>query len=369
MAGGLVDFYAATPWSWPDAVTSTLWTRSTRPRATGATCPAGRAALGEMFGGDVEVGSAGAWVRTGAGRELLNCGGYGVFITGARHPRVVAAVREQLDRNPVATRLLLEPQAALAAEALASVTPPGLDRVHFACGGAEAVEAAIKLARANGKRHLVSMVDGYHGKTLGALSATAKPVFQRPFRPLLPDVSHVPYGDAGRPGRACWPALPGPGVRDRRAGAGRGGRGRPAGGLPARGRGAVPGARRVPRARRDPDRPRPARALVGRGPRGRRAGRAAGRQGARRRRRAGVGDGGDRGGVRAVRPGPVHPHVDVLRRAAGHGGRAGRDRGDPRGRPGGPRRTGSARGCSASCAGCAPTCSATRWPRCAAPAC
>jgi putrescine aminotransferase len=156
----------------------------------------GRAALGEMFGGDVEVASYGAWVRTSTGRELLNCGGYGVFIAGARHPRVLAAVRAQLDRNPVATRLLLEPQAALAAEALTSVTPPGLSRVHFACGGAEAVEAAIKLARAHGKRHLVSMVDGYHGKTLGALSATARPVFQDPFRPLLPDVTHVPYGDA-----------------------------------------------------------------------------------------------------------------------------------------------------------------------------
>jgi putrescine aminotransferase len=171
----------------------------------------GRATLGEMFGGDVEVGSAGAWVRTSTGRELLNCGGYGVFITGARHPRVVEAVREQLDRNPVATRLLLEPQAALAAEALAAVTPPSLSRVHFACGGAEAVEAAIKLARANGKRHLVSMVDGYHGKTLGALSATARPVFQEPFRPLLPDVTHVPFGSADTlagvlaalPGEAC----------------------------------------------------------------------------------------------------------------------------------------------------------------------
>lgn len=154
----------------------------------------GRASLGEMFGGDVEVYSSGAWVRTSSGRELLNCGGYGVFLTGARHPRVLAEVRAQLDRNPVATRLLLEPQAALAAEDLASVTPPGLDRVHFACSGTEAVEAALKLARANGKRHVVAMVDGYHGKTLGALSVTGKPLFQRPFLPLLPDVSHVPYG-------------------------------------------------------------------------------------------------------------------------------------------------------------------------------
>lgn len=154
-----------------------------------------RASLGEMFGGDVEVHAAGPWVRTSSGRELLNCGGYGVFITGARHPRVLAEVRAQLDRNPVATRLLLEPQAGLAAEALASVTPAGLDRVHFACSGTEAVEAALKLARANGKRHVVSMVDGYHGKTLGSLSVTGRPLFQKPFLPLLPGVSHVPFGD------------------------------------------------------------------------------------------------------------------------------------------------------------------------------
>lgn len=155
----------------------------------------GRAALGELLGGDVEVSSAGAWVRTSAGRDLLNCGGYGVFITGARHPRVLAAVREQLDTNPVATRLLIEPQVALAAEALVSTMPAGLDRVHFACGGAEAVEAAVKLARANGKQRLISMTNGYHGKTLGALSVTARPVFQDPFRPLLPAVTHVPFGE------------------------------------------------------------------------------------------------------------------------------------------------------------------------------
>jgi len=155
----------------------------------------GRASLGEMFGGDVEVHATGAWVTTSSGRELLNCGGYGVFITGARHPRVLAEVRAQLDRNPVATRLLLEPQAGLAAEALASVTPPGLNRIHFACSGAEAVEAALKLARASGRRHVIGTVNGYHGKTLGALSVTGKPLFQKPFHPLLPDVSHVPFGN------------------------------------------------------------------------------------------------------------------------------------------------------------------------------
>jgi hypothetical protein len=92
----------------------------------------GRAALGEMFGGDVEVSSSGAWVHTEAGRRLLNCGGYGVLLMGARHPRVIAEVTRQLNTNPVATRLLLEPEVARAAAELISVTPPGLTRVHFA---------------------------------------------------------------------------------------------------------------------------------------------------------------------------------------------------------------------------------------------
>jgi putrescine aminotransferase len=156
----------------------------------------GRAALGELLGGDVEVSSQGAWIHTAAGRTILNCGGYGVFLMGARHPRVIAEVTRQLNANPVATRLLLEPEVVNAAEALVEVAPEGLTRVHFAGAGAEAVEAAIKLARAQGRRRLVAMESGYHGKTMGALSVTGRDVFQAPFRPLLPGVAHVPYGDA-----------------------------------------------------------------------------------------------------------------------------------------------------------------------------
>jgi putrescine aminotransferase len=171
----------------------------------------GRATVAELFGSHMEVSSAGARLRTSDGEEFLNCGGYGVFIMGARHPVVMEAVREQLETHPVATRILLEPTVARAAAALVSVAPPGLDRVHFALSGAEAVETGLKLARANGKRRVVSMRQGYHGKTLGALSATAKEVYQRPFRPLLPDVTHVPFGDlealdrelAAHPGETC----------------------------------------------------------------------------------------------------------------------------------------------------------------------
>ena len=171
----------------------------------------GRATLGELFGRHVELESEGAWVTGEEGRRFLNCGGYGVFITGARHPTVLDRVSAQLGRHPVGTRLFLEPQAAYAAEALVSHVPEGLERVHFACGGAEAVEAAVKLARTQGRTRLVATTGGYHGKTMGALSLTGKDVFQDPFRPLLPGVDHVPYGDAvaldrllaGMPGEAC----------------------------------------------------------------------------------------------------------------------------------------------------------------------
>ncbi|MEW2530869.1 aminotransferase class III-fold pyridoxal phosphate-dependent enzyme [Streptomyces sp. NPDC047071] len=156
----------------------------------------GRAMLGELFGGHVEVASQGAWVTTSSGRRFLNCGGYGVFLTGARHPTVMRYVTEQLHTHPVATRLFLEPHAALAADALVSVAPAGMERVHFAGSGTEAVEAAIKMARLNGKTQLIAMENGYHGKTMGALSLTGRSVFQDPFRPLLPAVTHVPYADA-----------------------------------------------------------------------------------------------------------------------------------------------------------------------------
>ncbi|MFJ7997459.1 aspartate aminotransferase family protein [Streptomyces sp. NPDC096310] len=171
----------------------------------------GRATLGELFGGHIEVASQGAWVTTSEGRTFLNCGGYGVFLTGARHPTVIRHVAEQLATHPVATRLFLEPQVALAADALVSVVPEGLERVHFAGSGAEAVETAIKLARTRGRHRLIATENGYHGKTMGALSLTGKSVFQDPFRPLLPETSHVPFGDAAAlepllaasPGEAC----------------------------------------------------------------------------------------------------------------------------------------------------------------------
>ncbi|WP_309111457.1 aminotransferase class III-fold pyridoxal phosphate-dependent enzyme [Saccharothrix sp.] len=156
----------------------------------------GRAKISEVFGTRMEVASRGAWIETSDGGRYLNAGGYGVLIHGARHPHVEAAVIRQIRTNPVASRILLEPEAARAAAALGRVVPDGLAHVHFAGSGAEATEAAIKLARTLGHTRLVSTTGGYHGKTLGALSVTANGLYQDPFRPLLPEVSHVPFGDA-----------------------------------------------------------------------------------------------------------------------------------------------------------------------------
>jgi putrescine aminotransferase len=93
------------------------------------------------------------------------------------------------------TRLFLNGELADAAQSLVAVTPEGLDYVFLTNSGAEAVELALKLARLAGKRRLVAMKGGFHGKTMGALSVTDRPAYREPFQPLLPDVEFVPFGD------------------------------------------------------------------------------------------------------------------------------------------------------------------------------
>ena len=155
----------------------------------------GMAGLAELMDAHVEVRSEGTKIWDEQGTEYLDCGGYGVFILGHRHPRVVAAVHAQLDRHPMSSRVLLNGDMARAAEDLARVAPDGLDYVFFTNSGAEATELAIKLARVNGRPRLISTHGGFHGKTNGALSITGKPMFRDPFGPLLADVSFVPYND------------------------------------------------------------------------------------------------------------------------------------------------------------------------------
>jgi len=153
------------------------------------------ASLARLVAAPVEVSAAGTKVVGSDGHTYLDCGGFGVFLLGHCHPAVVGAVRAQLERNPLATRLFLNPELAQAAEDLAGVTPAGLDYVFLTNSGAEATEVGLKLARLAGKTKVVAMHGGFHGKTMGALSVTGRPQYRDPFAPLLPHVDFVPFGD------------------------------------------------------------------------------------------------------------------------------------------------------------------------------
>ena len=139
----------------------------------------------------------GAYLYDQNGEKYLDLGSnYGVNIFGYNHPAITEALHQQLNdlvnlhgsfNNHVRTQ---------AAENLLKVTNGRLSRIFFSNSGAEAIEAALKFARvATGKSHFIAMKNAYHGKTLGALSATAGDRYRNPFLPLLWDFSHVSFGD------------------------------------------------------------------------------------------------------------------------------------------------------------------------------
>ncbi|MBI4387169.1 MAG: putrescine aminotransferase [Elusimicrobia bacterium] len=124
-------------------------------------------------------------------------GGFGVFNMGHRHPKVVSTVISQLKRQALHSQELLEPFRAMLAKLVADITPGDLQYSFFGNSGTEAMEGAMKLAMLHtGRKSFVAAVGAFHGKTLGALSATARAKFRQPFLPILPDCYHVPYGDA-----------------------------------------------------------------------------------------------------------------------------------------------------------------------------
>ncbi len=161
----------------------------------------------KLSGSPVEVSGDGVEIVDHTGKRYLDfAGGYGVFTLGYRHPRVVAAVRAQLDALALSGRTMFNPLLGRLARRLAELTPGDL-QISFVCNsGTEAVEAALKLARAaTGRTRIVAAADAFHGKTLGALSVSGHETYRAPFAPLVPDVVHVPYGDLD----ALAPALDG----------------------------------------------------------------------------------------------------------------------------------------------------------------
>ena len=128
------------------------------------------------------------------GKEYIDCtGSYGVCIVGHSHPKVVEAIERQAETlischasyyNNVRSKFL---------QKIVQIAPKGLNKVFLGNSGAESVECAIKLARKfSGKPEIIAMMGAFHGKTMGALSATWDKKYREPFKPLVPYFKHVP---------------------------------------------------------------------------------------------------------------------------------------------------------------------------------
>ncbi len=135
----------------------------------------------------------GAWIEDIEGRRLLDFHGNNVHQVGFAHPRVIAAIKQQLDELSFCTRRYTCAPAVELARRLGEIAPGDLNRVLFAPGGTSAIGMALKLARiATGRFKFVSMWDSFHGASLDAISVGGEAVFRKGIGPLLPGCEHVP---------------------------------------------------------------------------------------------------------------------------------------------------------------------------------
>jgi len=147
--------------------------------------------------GPTFVRGSGATLWDDEGTEYIDVGAsFGVGNLGHCHPEIVAAITEQArELIHVGPTFGTDAKAAFS-EKLLSVAPRNLRRVFLSNSGSEAVEAAIKFARAStGRTKVVAAMRGFHGRTMGALSATYRREFREAFEPLVPGFEHVPFDD------------------------------------------------------------------------------------------------------------------------------------------------------------------------------
>jgi acetylornithine/LysW-gamma-L-lysine aminotransferase len=142
----------------------------------------------------VIIRGKGALVWDINGKEYVDCmGSYGVALLGHSHPKIVEAVCKQAEMLISCHASLYNNKRTEFLQKLASITPKGLNKAFLSNSGAESVECAIKLARKyTGKPEIIAVMGGYHGKTMGALSATWEKKYRVPFEPLVPEFKHVP---------------------------------------------------------------------------------------------------------------------------------------------------------------------------------
>ena len=135
----------------------------------------------------------GALVWDVNGKEYIDCtSSYGVALLGHCHPKVVAAVQAQAEQLISCHSGFYNDKRAEFVQKLVQITPKGLDKAFLSNSGAESVECAIKLARKyTGKPEIIALMGAFHGKTMGALSATWDKKYREPFMPLVPEIKHV----------------------------------------------------------------------------------------------------------------------------------------------------------------------------------
>ena len=144
----------------------------------------------------------GALLWDAAGNEFIDCtAGVGVANVGHAHPMVAKAIAAQAAQLVTSPGIFYNDTRGRLMQKLVSLAPSGLNRVFLCNSGSESLEAAIKLARlTTGRTGLVSAMRGFHGRTLGALSATFK--YRDAFEPLLPNCSFVPFNQVDKLDRA-----------------------------------------------------------------------------------------------------------------------------------------------------------------------
>ncbi len=141
------------------------------------------------------VRGEGAHLYDEAGNRYIDCvGGQGSANLGHSHPAVVAAIREQAGVLLNLPEIFYNDKRAALLEKLTTLA--GMSRAYLCNSGAEAVEAALKFARlSTGRTEIIATQRGFHGRTMGALSATWEPKYREPFQPLVPNYKHIPYND------------------------------------------------------------------------------------------------------------------------------------------------------------------------------
>jgi predicted acetylornithine/succinylornithine family transaminase/N-acetyl-ornithine/N-acetyl-lysine deacetylase len=143
------------------------------------------------------VRGKGALLWDEEGREYIDCAsGHGVANIGHGRSEIAAALAAQAQRLITCPEIVYNDVRARLLERLVQLTPDGLNRIFLCNSGTEAVEGAFKFARlATGRTGIIATLRGFHGRTMGALSATWEPHYREPFAPLIPDVSHIRYND------------------------------------------------------------------------------------------------------------------------------------------------------------------------------